>query len=289
MEDTTPSWVDRHEYPFQSRYLTINGNRQHYIDVGTGETLVFVHGTPSWSFDFRNVIKTLQQRFRCVAFDHIGFGLSDKPVTYAYSTLNHSLTLEKAIDQLQLTNITLIMHDFGGPIGFRYALEHQQQIRKLVVLNSWLWSNQDDAAFRQIQAVLRSPLLPFLYRYLNFSPRFLLPASFGQRKLTRKLRDQYIHPFRKLADRSGPLAFARSLANDQAWFDQLWQQRGRLENTPMLLIWGLMDKLIKATQLLKFQSGFPQAQVYELPLSGHFPQEEYPNEVAEAISSFMNG
>lgn len=283
MEDTTPNWVDRHEYPFQSRYLMVNGYRQHYIDEGTGETLVFVHGTPSWSFDFRNVIKTLQQRFRCIAFDHIGFGLSDKPVSYDYSTLNHSLTLEKAIDQLQLTDITLVMHDFGGPIGFRLALEHPQRIRKLVVLNSWLWSSQEDPDFRRIQVVLRSPLLPFLYRYLNVSPRFLLPASFGQHKLTKALRAQYVYPFRKLSSRTGPLAFARSLAEDQAWFDQLWQQRSRLENKPMLLIWGLLDKLIKPVQLVKFRSGFPQAQVYELPLSGHFPQE-----VAQVIASFMD-
>lgn len=287
MEAISTNWVDRQEYPFESQYLSVNGYRQHYIDTGTGETLVFVHGTPSWSFDFRNVIKLLQQRFRCIAIDHIGFGLSDKPQHYDYSPLNHSLTLEKAIDQLQLTSFTLVMHDFGGPIGFRYALANPHRIRKLVVLNSWLWSSQGEAAFRRLEVVLRSPLVPFLYQYLNVSARFLLPASFGQRKLTKVQRAQYRYPFRKLADRMGPLAFARSLAEDQAWFEQLWQQRSRLENTPLLLIWGLMDKLVTPAQLAKFRSGFPQAQVYELPWSGHFPQEEYPQEVAEAIAAFL--
>src|SRR5690606_39868781 len=90
-------WLDRSAYPFTSNYFDINGQKLHYIDEGNGETIVFVHGTPSWSFDYRNVIKKLKANFRCIAIDHVGFGLSDKPEYYDYSTRNHGKTLEKFV------------------------------------------------------------------------------------------------------------------------------------------------------------------------------------------------
>lgn len=110
----TNHWLDKSEYPFKSMYFDINGQKLHYIDEGKGETLLFVHGTPSWSFDFRIIIKKLKETYRCVAIDHIGFGLSDKPENYDYSTQNHSKTLEYFALEKQLDNITIIVHDFGG-------------------------------------------------------------------------------------------------------------------------------------------------------------------------------
>jgi len=110
-------WLDKSEYPFSSNYFDINGQKLHYIDEGKGETILFVHGTPSWSFDYRNIIKKLKENFRCVAVDHIGFGLSDKQEHYDYSTQNHSKTLEKFVIEKQLSNITLVVHDFGDLLG----------------------------------------------------------------------------------------------------------------------------------------------------------------------------
>ena len=131
-------WLDKSEYPFNSNYFEINGQKLHYIDEGKGETLLFVHGTPSWSFDYRNVIKKLTENFRCIAIDHIGFGLSDKPEHYDYTTKNHSKTLEKFVIEKQLNNITLVVHDFGGPIGLNFAIQNPEKIKNLVILNSWL-------------------------------------------------------------------------------------------------------------------------------------------------------
>src|SRR5690606_11815870 len=105
-------WLDTSEYPFSPNFFEINGQKMHYIDVGQGEILLFVHGTPSWSFDFRKIIKNLSSHYRCIAIDHIGFGLSDKPKNYDYTTQNHSKNLEKFIFAQNLTNITLIVHDF---------------------------------------------------------------------------------------------------------------------------------------------------------------------------------
>jgi pimeloyl-ACP methyl ester carboxylesterase len=154
----------------------------HYVDEGAGEVILFVHGTPSWSFDFRNVIKELSKQNRCLAMDHIGFGLSDKPEAYDYTTKNHSKTLEKFIIDKKLNDITLVVHDFGGPIGLNFAIQYPERIKRLVILNSWLWSGESDPDFQKLKRVLKSPLLPFLYRFLNFSPRFVLPQSFGEKK-----------------------------------------------------------------------------------------------------------
>jgi pimeloyl-ACP methyl ester carboxylesterase len=277
------AWLDRQEYPFTSRYMNLVGQQLHYIDEGTGETLLFVHGTPSWSFDFRKVILELRNQYRCVAIDHIGFGLSDKPADYDYSIQQHARTLEQFIGQLSLSGITLVLHDFGGPIGFHFALDHAEKIKNIVVLNSWLWDFSNEPVFKSFRKIINSPLTPFLYKKLNFSPRYLLPKSFGKRKISRKILKQYTKPFANSSQRNGPLAFARSLVNDQQWFEKLWQRRKVIQHIPVLLIWGMMDPFIKSSFLEKFVQGFPNSKVVTLNDCGHFPQEENPQEVAGAI------
>ncbi|MCH7413793.1 alpha/beta fold hydrolase [Belliella sp. R4-6] len=281
-------WLDRSEYPFVSHHFDINGQKLHFIDEGKGETILFVHGTPSWSFDFRNVIKELKENFRCIAVDHIGFGLSDKPEHYDYSTQNHSKTLEKFILEKQLDNVTLVVHDFGGPIGLNIAIKYPEKIKNIVVLNSWLWSSKDDPDYIKLQKILKSPLLPFLYRYLNFSPRFILPKSFGEHKLTKLLLKQYTKPFANKTQRNGPLAFAKSLLNDQNWFEELWNKKKPISEKPTLFIWGMKDPVIKPHNLVKFQAGFVNSRTIKLETSGHFPQEEQPDKVTKAIFDFLN-
>jgi pimeloyl-ACP methyl ester carboxylesterase len=285
----THSWLDKTKYPFTSKFFEVGAHKLHYIDEGQGETLLFVHGTPSWSFDYRNIVKDLSRSYRCIAIDHIGFGLSDKPAHFDYSTQNHSKTLEKFILDKQLSNLTLVVHDFGGPIGLNFAIQHPERVDQLVILNSWLWSSKTAPEFIKLSKVLKSPLLPFLYRYLNFSPRFILPQSFGDRKISNKTLKQYTKPFAGKTQRNGALAFARSLLNDQDWFEQLWNKKQAISSKPTLFIWGLKDPVIKPKNLDKFLSGFPNSQVIKLESSGHFPQEEEPEKVVEAIRGFMRG
>jgi pimeloyl-ACP methyl ester carboxylesterase len=282
-----PDWLDKDEYPFPSNFFHINAVRQHYIDVGSGETILFVHGTPSWSFDFRMLIQVLSANNRCVAVDHIGFGLSDKPKDYDYSTWQHAQTLKQFIEQKQLKDITLVLHDFGGPIGLEYALNHSQNIKRLVIINSWIGSSINDPEFIKLSRILRSPILPFLYLYLNFSPRFLLPGSFGNNRLSGRLLNQYTRPFKSRNERYGTLAFARSLLNDQEWFEQQWKRRGQLASKPMLLIWGMKDRVVTPRHLDKFKSAFPHASELQLETCGHFPQEEEPEQVSLAISRLL--
>jgi haloalkane dehalogenase len=281
-------WLDKSEYPFQSNYFDINGNKLHYIDEGKGEIFLFVHGTPSWSFDYRNIIKKLKEYYRCVAIDHIGFGLSDKPEHYDYSTQNHSNTLEKFVLEKQLTDITLVVHDFGGPIGLNFAMQYPEKIKNLVILNSWLWSSENDPDYIKLKKVLKSPLLPFLYRYLNFSPKFILPQSFGDKKLPKNLLKQYTKPFGDKSQRNGALSFAKSLLNDQNWFEELWNRRNAISGKPTLFLWGMKDSVIKSHNLEKFQSGFTNFKTVQLETSGHFPQEEQPEKIINTIFDFLN-
>lgn len=283
----TPQWLDRNEYPFKSIFFSYNNVQQHYIDEGTGETILFVHGTPSWSFDFRNIIKKLAKQYRCIAIDHIGFGLSDKPSDIHYSTQYHSERLTAFIKELNLKNLHLVVHDFGGPIAINYAIQNNANVRSLTIINSWLWSSVGDPDFEKLKPVLKSPLLPFLYKYLNFSARFILPGAFGNKPLKRALRKQYTSPFQKPADRLGTIAFAKSLLNDQDWFDFLWKQIHQLKHKPVLIIWGMKDPALKPKQLEKFTIAFPNACTIKLEGCGHFPQEEEPEAVSAAIQNFL--
>jgi len=282
-----PDWIDPTEYPFKSNYFSVNGHKLHYIDEGSGPVLLFVHGTPSWSFEYRNCIKELRSSYRCIAVDHIGFGLSDKPETYDYSTINHSRTLERFILEKNLTDITLVVHDFGGPIGLNAAINHTGRFKKLIIINSWLWSSESDPDFQKIKWVLKSPLLPFLYRYLNFETKVLLPASFGDKKPGRDIRRHYSKPFNSRKEQGGTVAFARSLVNDQEWFQELWDKKDAISDKPVLLIWGMKDPIVKPHNLENFQKGFPNSNILELETCGHFPHEEVPERVTDAIAGFM--
>jgi pimeloyl-ACP methyl ester carboxylesterase len=281
------NWLDKQEYPFDAHFFEVNNQKMHYIDEGQGETILFVHGTPSWSFDFRHIIKKLMPEYRCIAIDHIGFGLSDKPEKYDYTTLNHSKTLEKFILYKKLDNITLVVHDFGGPIGLNVALQYPEKFKRIVVLNTWLWSSKNEPEFIKLSKILKSPLLPFLYLYLNFSPRFILPNSMGNHKISRHIHQHYLKPFENKKQRYGALAFAKSLLNDQDWFEELWQKRNSISSIPTLFIWGKKDIAIPFRFLHKFQSEFKASESVVFENCGHFPQEEEPEKTGEAILKFV--
>src|SRR5690606_22341331 len=185
-------------------------------------------------------------------------------------------------------NITMVVHDFGGVMGLDFAIQHPEKIKRLVVLNAWLWSSKNDPDFIKLSKILKSPLLPFLYRYLNFSPRFILPKSFGERKISTHVLMQYTKPFADKSQRNGTVAFAKSLLNDQDWVEELWNKRQAISNKPTLFIWGMRDPVIKPHYLDKFQSGFTNTKTIRLEASGHFPQEEQPEVVAKAIIDFLN-
>ena len=283
----SPKWLDRILYPFAHHMLQTEAGQMHYVDEGKGESIVFVHGTPTWSFVWRQQIKSLSREFRCVAPDHLGFGLSDKPADFSYTPEAHADNLELLITHLQLKNITLVVHDFGGPIGLRYALRHPDNVKRIVILNSWMWSLADEKRIIQVSRFMHSSMGRFLYLQLNFSPRMLLPLGYHQRRhLTKDIHRHYFKPLSSSASRLGTWRFAVALHASNLYFAELWELREQLHCIPKLILWGEKDKLLPLHFLDIWQQAFPEAKVMKFK-AGHFLQEERGSEVTAAIKEFM--
>jgi haloalkane dehalogenase len=283
----SPKWLDRILYPFQHHRLQLEAGQMHYIDEGNGAPVVFVHGTPTWSFLWRQQIKSLSRQFRCIAPDHLGFGLSDKPATFNYTPAAHADNLEALIEHLQLKNITLVVHDFGGPIGLRYALRHSENVKNLVILNTWMWSLEEEKQLTKISQFMSSSIGRFLYLNLNFSARMLLPRGYHQRKhLTKDVHQHYLKPLSSASDRLGTWYFAKALHEDNHYFTQLWEQREKLLPINKLIIWGEKDALLPLNFLERWQQTYPEAKAVKIN-AGHFLQEEKGGEVADIIRQFI--
>jgi len=282
------TWLNTTEYPFKPYYFEVNDTQLHYIDEGAGDVILFVHGTPSWSFEFRNVIKVLSKKYRCIAMDHIGFGLSDKPAKYDYSIQQHTATLIKLINHLQLTNFTMLVHDFGGIIGLAAAISMPERIKKLVILNTWCRSIKDEPEFKKMKGILGSPLMPILYKYFNFSAKYILPAAFAERsRLTPEVHQHFLKPFSKASERNGTIAFAKSLLKDQDYYESIGKKLSILSGKPVLIMWGMKDRFITEKHLLWMNEQFPNAQVVRYEDAGHFVLEEKSVVAAPVIEDFM--
>ena len=282
------NWLNTNEYPFKHHYFKVNDTTMHYVDEGEGEVLLFVHGTPSWSFEFRNVIKFLSKKYRCIAIDHIGFGLSEKPAKYDYTVQNHTASLLKLVTHLQLNQFTMLVHDFGGIIGLAAAEQIPEKIKGLVILNTWCRSIQDEPEYKKMKMILGSPLMPLLYRYLNFSAKYILPAAFGERsRLTPEIHQHFLRPFSKASERNGTIAFAKSLLRDQDYYASVGKKLSILKDNPVLIIWGMKDEFITEKHLLWMQEQFPGSKVVRYDDAGHFVLEEKSVVAGPVIAEFM--
>ncbi|MDX5348507.1 MAG: alpha/beta fold hydrolase [Hymenobacteraceae bacterium] len=280
-------WLNKTEYPFQEHYLKLDMGKLHYIDKGKGEPIVFVHGTPVWSFVWRKQIKLLSKNFRCIAPDHIGFGLSDKPANWTYTPEAHAQNLEKLIEHLQLTNLTLVVHDFGGPIGLYYALNHPENVKRVVLLNTWMWSLRGEKNIELASKLFSSGFGRFLYKQLNFSAKYILKSAFYDKtKLTPELHKQYKKALANAAERTGTWRLSQELVASGKWFNSLWEKKEVLKQKPCLIVWGKHDPLIPVAFLEKWKQVLPQAKVIELP-AGHFIQEEAPDQLNTALQEFI--
>ena len=180
-----PDWVSDDMYPFESRFFaTASEHRMHFVDEGEGEPIVFVHGNPAWSFEFRHVVRELRTEFRCVAPDHIGFGLSSRSSRRAdHHPESHAHRFADLLDHLDLRNITLFMNDWGGPIGLDFARRQPERIRRLVIANTWCWPVGDDFHFRAFSFLMSSWIGQYLIRYRNMFVNTVMPRAVGDRSI----------------------------------------------------------------------------------------------------------
>ena len=274
-------WLDRDLYPFESQFLEVDGGILHYVDVGPRDAtpIVLVHGTPTWSFLYRELIRGLAGEARVIAPDHIGFGLSAKPPrdAFGYTPRDHSANLVALIDHLDLHDATLVIHDLGGPAGIGAALERPERIARIVVINSFAWSLADDERVEDIDGLLHSRLGEWLYLDRNVSPEFLLPSAFGDDfELTPEVKRHYTHPFADPESRVGLLEIGRSLRGQSDWYAALWARRAELEPRVVLLVFGRDDTFFGREAFDHWREAFPFANAHGLRGVGHFPQEEDP-------------
>ena len=282
------TWIDRNDYPFASHYFQTPAGRMHYLDEGSGSPVVMVHGTPTWSYLYRDLIRKISRHHRVIAADNLGFGLSDKPEGWSYRPQDHARNLELLIGHLGLRDITLVVHDFGGPIGLSYAVAHPQNVARLVLFNTWMWSLRGNTMVEKGSGFFGGGLGKFLYTKMNFSPKVLLKSFYGDKsKLTPNIHRHYLAPFASSSDRMSTWIFAKELIGSSDWFNGLWENRGRIASIPALLLWGMKDPSFDKEALARWKGLFLDATVMEFPDAGHFVQEEAPEKAAAAVEKFI--
>lgn len=281
-------WLDKEMYPFEENYIDLEHGSMHYVDEGEGEVLLFVHGTPSWSFLYRDLIKTLSASYRCIAIDHIGFGLSEKPVDFAGTPQLHGENLSEFIQKMDLQDITIVVHDFGGPIGLSSAISNPKRIKQVVLFNTWLWETKSNPEAQKLDRILNGWMGRFLYLSMNFSPKVLLKKGFYDKsKLNKDIHDHYIKPFPTKDSRRSLLHIGQSLVGSSDWYQEQWDSLDVLTDKPWLILWGTKDEFITTTYLEKWEKRLPNAKVKRLEC-GHFLQEEQPKLVLAYLIDFLS-
>lgn len=279
------------EYPFPSHYLYLNRGRYHYVDLGSGEPLLFVHGNPTWSFAWRRFLGDLSPQYRTIAVDHMGCGLSDKPQEYDYNLDQHVRNLCHLVETLDLKNITLVAHDWGGAIGMGAATRLPDRFSRFILCNT--------AAFRSERiplriSVCRTPWLgEFALRRLNaFSQAALSMAVAKPERMTRTVQAGYLAPYDTWRNRQAVARFVQDipLHAEHPSYRTLLEIEERLpqfRNHPFLLMWGMRDWCFTPQFLKQFQAIFPQAETCEIDEAGHYLFEDAPEVMLPRMREFL--
>jgi haloalkane dehalogenase len=285
----------RRLYPFRSHYLDVAGGRLHFLGEGAGPPVVMLHGNPTWSFFYRDLVIALRSTHRVIVPDHMGCGLSTKPddARYPYTLARRVEDVETLLDHLGIrSDITLVLHDWGGMIGMAWATKHPERVGRLVVLNT--------AAFHMppgkrlpwpLWLVRNTPLGPWLVRGLNAFSRGAV-RSCVVKTLDPDVRDAYLAPYDSWRNRIAVLRFVRDipLRPGDPSYDLVTQvQEGlyRFRAVPMLICWGERDFVFDHDYLAEWRRLFPWAEIHTFPDAGHFVLEDAGAEVAALVRDFL--
>ena len=280
-------------FPFESRYLRAGKTNLHYVDEGPSEAppLLFLHGNPTWSYLWRRPIAHLSAAgHRCVAYDHMGFGRSEKPPRLsAYTLERHIENALALIDELDLRDLTLVAHDWGGPIGLGAMLERPERLNAIVLMNTWAWE-------------LPSWLPPFIREFRTEGLGEILalggnlfvesiPGGMARRDVDPVMMDAYRAPFPDYWSRAGTLAFQREIPlterdRSAPMISSIHERLPQLD-VPVLLLWGMRDRVFQPVFLDQWRELFPNAEVAALEDASHFVVEDRPDAVIGAIERFL--
>lgn len=284
------------DYPFDPHWTNLSGHRLHYLDEGSGSPVVMVHGNPNWSYYWRKLIPALSDRFRCLAIDHIGCGLSDKPddAHYDYTLARRIADLEAWLDQLGVKeNITLIAHDWGGMIACGFAVRHPERIAKFVMLNTAAFPLPKTKPVPWQLRLARTPLLgALLVRGFNAFSRGAVKSCVTRRPMPPDVAAAYCAPYDSWANRIAVHRFVQDIPlnpSDRVWNTVKEVEAGlhRLNDKRMLIGWGDRDFVFDHHFATEWQRRFPAAEWLRFPDAGHYILEDAADELIPAIRNFL--
>ena len=257
-----------------------------YTDTGSGPPVVLLHGNPTSARLWRHVIPALAPTHRCIAPDLLGFGRSAAPATADYRPQAHATRLEALLQTLDLRPCTLVLHDWGGPIGWAYAVRHPSAVQRLVLTNTWAWPLPHRPLVRLFGTVLNTPFGRLLIERANAFPRLVMP-------LVSRGPTDWIQPYTAALDsrarRHACWRLARSLCTETDWLRRLWTRRHALRDRPALLCWGRADPAFgPAPTLHRWASFFSDATVCADRSTGHYLPEEWGTALGTRIRQFVD-
>jgi haloalkane dehalogenase len=282
--------------PFPSHFIYPDGLRYHYVDEGRGDPVLMIHGNPTWSYFWRHLVAGLRDRWRCVAPDHIGCGLSDKPgdSRYDYTLANRVRDLERFIEALKLGDkLTLAVHDWGGPIGMAWASKYPQRVKRLIVLNTTAFFPPPGKSLPWSLRICRWPLLgPLLVRGFNFFCRGAADACVHKEELPDDVRASYLAPYDSWSNRIAVLRFVQDIPlrprhRSYELVRQVEDGLNRFADVPMLICWGERDFVFDERFLKGWQERFPKAEVHRFPDAGHYVLEDAAAEIVPVVRAFL--
>jgi haloalkane dehalogenase len=282
---TPPDWIPTELYPFESHFADVGGARVHYLDEGSGPPLLLLHGNPTWSFLYRDIVKGLRDRFRCIAPDHPGFGLSSAPPGYGYTPAEHSRVLEELVAQLELADLTMMVQDWGGPIGFAVATRQPDRFARFVIGNTWAWPKADPGT-QLFSRLLGGPIGGYLILRRNFFVEKAIPGSMKRRKLSEDVMNAYRGPFRARESRRPVHVFPREILASRPWLAEIERGLPALRDKPALIVWPTKDVAFRGPELRRWEQVFPNHRTVKLEGAGHYMQEEAPEEIVAAIRNW---
>ncbi|WP_069161286.1 alpha/beta fold hydrolase [Nocardia altamirensis] len=281
-ETERPAWVDDELFPFQSRFVAIDGHTIHYIDEGSGPTLLFLHGNPTWSFVYRDVIDALRDQFRCIALDYPGFGLSSARPDHRHLPEDHIQVVTSFVDAMALSEVTLVAHDWGGPIGLATVAQRPAVFERLVLTNTWGWPTGDPKA-HIASHVMGGPLGRLLIRQFNVFVEATIPLGHRLRKLTVEEMSHYRKALATPDRRNASAVLPRCITASRALLADVEASLSDLASLPTLIIWGNADVVFGDKDRRRWEQLFPDHHTVIVDGAGHFVQSDAPDRFAAAI------
>jgi haloalkane dehalogenase len=275
---------DSRLYPFESHWFDSSAGRMHYIDEGGGTPILFCHGNPTWSFLYRHIVTQLRDRFRCIAVDYLGFGLSERPDAYAYTIEEHARTVGELVDELSLDGFVTMGQDWGGPISMAIDTARADRVRGVVLGNTWFWP-ADGRMMRLFSRMMSTRRMQRSILEKNLFVERILPRGMA-RKLTAPEMDHYRKAQPAPAARRGVAEMPKQILAARPLLERLARDvPAKLASKPALFVWGMKDFGFGPRRFLpRLRATFPDHVVVELPNARHYIQEDAPEEVADAIT-----